>query len=171
MSSVMGGIPTRSFGGYHPQTGLLHQPFIVNSSFGANATGFGAGAQYQHQQQHQHQLQHQLQHQQPLMISPPAMSGLSGGLGMGPSGGLGMGPSGLGMGPSGGLGMGLSGLSIPAVMQSQPFAMNQGPLFGNDKKGPPNSNLFVYNLPDQAEEQDLFQMFSQFGNVISCMVY
>jgi len=67
---------------------------------------------------------------------------------------------------------GLSGLGSGLPLMSSGLNLQANPSlgFGNDQKGPPNSNLFVYNLPDIASERDLLSMFSAYGNVISCRI-
>lgn len=39
------------------------------------------------------------------------------------------------------------------------------PVFAND-----NQTLFIYNLPDNADESDVFALFQKFGEIISCGV-
>jgi len=41
---------------------------------------------------------------------------------------------------------------------------------GNDLRGPPGSNLFIYNIPDSYEDGDLASLFSNFGTVLSSKV-
>jgi len=41
---------------------------------------------------------------------------------------------------------------------------------GNDLRGPPGSNLFIYNIPDSYDDGDLASLFSNFGTVLSSKV-
>jgi CUG-BP- and ETR3-like factor len=64
---------------------------------------------------------------------------------------------------------GLAGLAPMAQFTGRAAAQVGGPA-GPDR-GPPNSNLFVYNIPENFADFQLHSMFSGFGNVISATVY
>ena len=37
--------------------------------------------------------------------------------------------------------------------------------------GPPNSNLFIYNIPPQVNDVQLYSLFASFGTVLSAKVF
>lgn len=38
------------------------------------------------------------------------------------------------------------------------------------KLGPPGSNLFLFHLPNNMKDSELFNLFKQFGNILSTRV-
>jgi CUG-BP- and ETR3-like factor len=41
---------------------------------------------------------------------------------------------------------------------------------GRTAAGPPGSNLFIFHVPNETTNADVFAMFSRFGNVISARI-
>jgi len=56
----------------------------------------------------------------------------------------------------------VSGLALTNPLQQS--------VLPKDARGPPGSNLFVYNIPDTYQEMDLITLFSTFGNLVSAHV-
>jgi len=69
--------------------------------------------------------------------------------------------------------------TLPQLPQSQlggsyPVGLGLGSMpqnSGPQAKGPPDANLFIYHLPQQYGDQDLLNIFTPFGNVLSAKVY
>jgi CUG-BP- and ETR3-like factor len=118
-----------------------------------------------------------------------AMTGNVGNLsGINNLGGLGMGNIGA-MGAMGALGLGMAnpattGAVTPEVLsqafggmgQFGAYQGNYQPMFQQfqripQKEGPDGSNLFIYHLPQEWGDLDLFQLFATYGNVISAKVF
>mmetsp|Transcript_6839 Transcript_6839/g.10677 ORF Transcript_6839/g.10677 Transcript_6839/m.10677 type:complete len:472 (+) Transcript_6839:187-1602(+) len=49
-------------------------------------------------------------------------------------------------------------------------AKDPGPPIGNHLRGPEGANLFVFHIPNTMTNQDLFSLFSQYGNVLSATI-
>lgn len=49
-------------------------------------------------------------------------------------------------------------------------AKDPGPPIGNHLRGPDGANLFVFHIPNTMTNEDLFQLFSQHGNVLSATI-
>jgi len=52
------------------------------------------------------------------------------------------------------------------------YAKNPGkPIFKNDNRlGPEGANLFVFHIPNEMTNYDLFQLFQSYGNVLSVRI-
>lgn len=68
---------------------------------------------------------------------------------------------------------------VPVPLSALPSAAASSPspssaphhVRSNDSRGPPGSNLFVYNLPDGCSDADLSLLFASFGVVLSARVF
>jgi hypothetical protein len=49
-------------------------------------------------------------------------------------------------------------------------ARDPGPPIGNHLRGPDGANLFVFHIPNTMTNQDLYRLFSQYGNVLSATI-
>jgi hypothetical protein len=49
-------------------------------------------------------------------------------------------------------------------------ARDPGPPIGNHLRGPDGANLFVFHIPNTMTNQDLYQLFSQYGNILSATI-
>lgn len=49
-------------------------------------------------------------------------------------------------------------------------AKDPGPPIGNHLRGPEGANLFVFHIPNTMTNQDLYSLFSQYGNVLSATI-
>lgn len=49
-------------------------------------------------------------------------------------------------------------------------AREPGPPIGNHLRGPDGANLFVFHIPNTMTNQDLYSLFSQYGNVLSATI-
>jgi len=49
-------------------------------------------------------------------------------------------------------------------------ARDPGPPIGNHLRGPDGANLFVFHIPNTMTNQDLYHLFSQYGNILSATI-
>eukprot|EP00026_Physarum_polycephalum_P002042 Phypoly_transcript_02046.p1 GENE.Phypoly_transcript_02046~~Phypoly_transcript_02046.p1 ORF type:complete len:451 (+),score=61.22 Phypoly_transcript_02046:107-1354(+) len=106
---------------------------------------------------------------------PSSFFGATGGPGAG-FGGSGLGGSGLGGGsnlgsPLSGPGPSMGGGNLSGGLSSIASAFMGNNASMPDKEGPPGANLFVYHLPQEFTDLDLYSAFSPFGNIVSAKVY
>lgn len=81
----------------------------------------------------------------------------------------------MGRGGMGGMG-GMGGNPMSGVLPPQLAAqgVQQGPSgvgTAPARQGPPNANLFVYNIPTSVTDVDLYVAFASFGAVLSAKVF
>jgi hypothetical protein len=63
-------------------------------------------------------------------------------------------------------------LSLLAAQQQRALAAATSSITGGSQsKGPEGCNLFVYHLPQDFQDADLYQLFSHFGNILSANVF
>ena len=58
--------------------------------------------------------------------------------------------------------------NLASLAASLPTASSPAP---SPPRGPPGSNLFVYNIPDSYTDDDLLPLFSPYGGIVSVRVY
>lgn len=145
----------------------MSQPYGL-MGLGMNMGGLGMAPQNQFQQQLQQQQQQLAQY---------GLGGMGGGNlfdGMGGLGGLGGLGGMMNLGGYGGQqnlaaalgGMGGLPFGMGQIGQQQPASVS-----GGDDRGPPNANLFVYNVPETFVDMNLMTLFSSYGTVMSATVY
>lgn len=60
---------------------------------------------------------------------------------------------------------------LPYAFSSPSFGIPSPTPPGSQKEGPEGCNLFIYHLPQDYGDQDLYNLFAQYGNIVSAKVY